>query len=305
MGKRYTIISDLHLGDQSEVDHFFTLGCAPVLEQLLTTVVTEPDHHLVLLGDIFELWQFDLEETCDRYEGLLAQFESLADHGRLSWVIGNHDYELPYIETTRWFGAFPFVQEFDIPELGLHAVHGHMQDPHPERMIPIPGHERAFEVSREFVYYLKYLERIYPDASDRLTALGLTTQREWDDARRIVEAFRSLRPGEALAAFIDMERQLLHYVPPSQALTPTGQDPWELAAFEMMRQGNYRTVLMGHTHVPRWIQKQGLTYINTGSWCRSSFPCSFAQVDAEAGSVTLWRVEHTSLGAGWVKWPEK
>jgi UDP-2,3-diacylglucosamine pyrophosphatase LpxH len=304
MAKRYTVISDLHLGDGGPADQFDTLGSAPLLERLLQSVEADPDCHLVLLGDTFEFWQFGLEAICSRYERLLELLQCLARDGRLSWVIGNHDYELPYLKTDRWFGDFPFTQAFDLPELGLHAVHGHMQDPHPERMVPLPGHEREFEVSRELVYYVKYLEHVYPDAEERLTALGLTLQRGWDDARTAFEAFMALDRKTALSAFLDLERRLLHYVPPSQALTVSGQDPWELAAFQMMQQSPYKTVLMGHTHVPRWVRTADLTYINTGCWCRSAFPCSFVQVDVEARSVALWRMERQHGGACPIPWTE-
>jgi len=48
---------------------------------------------------------------------------------------------------------------------------------------------------------------------------------------------------------------------------------------------------MEHTHVPKWISSLDMTYINSGSWCSSKYPCSFVRADVEKESVALLRME--------------
>lgn len=55
--------------------------------------------------------------------------------------------------------------------------------------------------------------------------------------------------------------------------------------------GKYRTVIMGHTHVPKWITSHDMTYINSESWCSAKYPCSFIRADVEKESVALLRME--------------
>jgi len=55
----YTIINDLHMGNLSGADDFHTSGASPLLNYLIREVTADPEHHLVVLGDFFELWHIN------------------------------------------------------------------------------------------------------------------------------------------------------------------------------------------------------------------------------------------------------
>jgi UDP-2,3-diacylglucosamine pyrophosphatase LpxH len=295
LAKRYTIISDLHLGDGTPADTFQTSNAGPLLADLLQSVRADLDNHLILLGDIMELWKFSLEQVMAFHAGELDQMLALAADGRLTWVIGNHDFEpvnrfLPF---RRIFGTVPLVQELVVPELGLYMAHGHLQDPHVDRLIPMPGEETAYEFSRTFVYYLKYLMRISPHLDEHLTTVGLAVQREIDEASSLGRALMAMPAGQRREALIDIARRLVGYKTAAEAgRQEAAEDPWERAAFAIMATGGYRHVVFGHTHRPGVVRRGGLTYLNSGSWCSADrYPATFVRADAVQQTVTLWCME--------------
>lgn len=288
--RRITVVSDLHLGDGSNADDFFTSQSEPYFDHLLREVADDPDHHLVLLGDIFEMWQFSMESILERYSRQMALLFELGRRGRVTWVIGNHDYEPLYLYVDAGIiFSMDLKESFFLPELGLYAVHGHMQDPHAYRLVPLPGREGYYQVSRRFVWHLKYLERRFPDIDERLARFGKFLMRYSRSVFEFATAFSRVERAEARRIFQEVEASLLGYVPPS--ISGVGpDDPWEKAAFDMMEADErIRVVLMGHTHRPRWVTQGACCYINTGSWCYANrFPCTYARADIERETVELY-----------------
>lgn len=89
-GKKYAIISDIHLGDGGRAD-----DARHNEKTILTALSHYHQHHyiLILLGDIEELEQFDLEEIVERYHDTV--YKALRGFGddRVYRVFGNHDLE--------------------------------------------------------------------------------------------------------------------------------------------------------------------------------------------------------------------
>ena len=299
----YTIISDLHMGNCSGADDFYTSGSCSRLDYLIREVTSDPEHHLVVLGDFFELWQFSLDEIFAHNAQQLDAILSLAEEGRLTYVIGNHDFE-PFNEYIikkgieqkaigRIFGTIPMLETFEIPNIGLYAEHGHQHDPHNLMMVPTPGIEIENKISRRFVYYLKYIEKRIPNVDDRLQSIwDFAKKRKSKSAQAILNSLPENK-AEAITYYKELERSLLEsYTPPSEN-PQDNEDAWIRAAYKKMEEshGKYRTVIMGHTHVPKWISSLDMTYINSGSWCSSKYPCSFVRADVEKESVALLRME--------------
>ncbi len=89
-GKKYAIVSDLHMGDGRSADDFRENEGS--LEEALEYYERE-GFELVLLGDIEELWQFDLEKIVRRYrDTVYARIKAFGDE-RVHRVFGNHDIE--------------------------------------------------------------------------------------------------------------------------------------------------------------------------------------------------------------------
>ena len=69
-GHKYAIISDTHMGDGGEADDFYKNE--PALLNALDHYRKE-GHILILLGDVEELWQFDLEKIVKRYNSTVYE----------------------------------------------------------------------------------------------------------------------------------------------------------------------------------------------------------------------------------------
>lgn len=89
-GKKYVIMSDVHLGDG---------GGADDLRKNEETIIKALDHYneqgyqLILLGDIEELWQFDLDQIKERYnDSVYARIRAYGDD-KVHRVFGNHDLD--------------------------------------------------------------------------------------------------------------------------------------------------------------------------------------------------------------------
>lgn len=84
---RYAVISDLHLGNGGPADDFRRNRLA--LEAALDAYERD-EYTLLLLGDVEELWQFDIDEVTTEYRDVYRRLRGLGrDH--VVRVFGNHD----------------------------------------------------------------------------------------------------------------------------------------------------------------------------------------------------------------------
>ena len=89
-GKKYAIISDLHLGDGGGADNFRYNENA--LKSALSKYLKN-GYEIILLGDIEEFWQFDLEGIRKKYDP--SVYKALRKFGddKIHRIYGNHDDE--------------------------------------------------------------------------------------------------------------------------------------------------------------------------------------------------------------------
>ena len=89
-GKKYAIMSDIHLGDGGGADDF---------RHNAKTLITALRHYnkngynLILLGDIEEFWQFDLKEIVTQYTRTVYKAIRAFGDERVYRVFGNHDLQ--------------------------------------------------------------------------------------------------------------------------------------------------------------------------------------------------------------------
>ncbi len=117
------VISDFHLGDGARADNFRQSRAEQPLLRFLD-VVAQQGNRLIIDGDMFELWKFDLPICLKTYHRILAELQQLADDGvEIIFVFGNHDFDLSYLHP-----LFHFV--FESYDLGhhIHIEHGHRFD---------------------------------------------------------------------------------------------------------------------------------------------------------------------------------
>lgn len=89
-GKKYAIMSDIHLGDGGRADD------ARYNEKTILAALRHYNSHgytLIVLGDIEEFWQFGLKEIVDRYHDTVYKAIKAFGDDRVYRVFGNHDLE--------------------------------------------------------------------------------------------------------------------------------------------------------------------------------------------------------------------
>lgn len=89
-GKKYTILSDLHFGDGGPADDF--RHNVETLKRMLSHYL-ENDFRIILLGDIEEMWQFDLDMIKKQYDEKIYSLFRKFETDRVIRVFGNHDRE--------------------------------------------------------------------------------------------------------------------------------------------------------------------------------------------------------------------
>ncbi|WP_435072914.1 metallophosphoesterase [Halorubrum sp. HHNYT27] len=99
MADTYYLISDLHIGGDEQLRHVDFL--AELLEFLRDLETTDEDAELIVAGDAFGLWEFTEVEGPAKFDALLDQYPELFDQLRatgaavpITFIPGNHDYEL-------------------------------------------------------------------------------------------------------------------------------------------------------------------------------------------------------------------
>jgi UDP-2,3-diacylglucosamine pyrophosphatase LpxH len=89
-GKKYVIISDIHLGDGGGADDF-RHNVKTITNALYH--YNKSGYNLILLGDIEEFWQFDLEKIVNQYKRTVYKAIKAFGDERVYRVFGNHDLE--------------------------------------------------------------------------------------------------------------------------------------------------------------------------------------------------------------------
>jgi UDP-2,3-diacylglucosamine pyrophosphatase LpxH len=124
---KLAVVSDLHLGDGGEADDL-----RPNVGALRAALqsYSKDGFSLVLLGDIEELWQFDLDKVAGRYEDSVYKDLQSFGRDRVIRIFGNHDVEWccpPDPATGKEVGrGFPEAVKLATPDgEKILLVHGH------------------------------------------------------------------------------------------------------------------------------------------------------------------------------------
>lgn len=126
---KYVILSDLHMGNGRSADDFVRNESALVRA---LNHYKENGFTLILLGDVEELWQFDIWHITKRYDD--SVYQTIREFGdeRVIRVFGNHDHDWSGLEdpTKTGNGGFKYADEAiklkdQSGEVRILLVHGH------------------------------------------------------------------------------------------------------------------------------------------------------------------------------------
>jgi UDP-2,3-diacylglucosamine pyrophosphatase LpxH len=249
-------VSDLHAGDGGPRDNFAVPGRETEFIRFLD-YVDSYNAQLVIVGDLFELWQSTVSKVFQRRRGMidrLAEMEAI-------YVLGNHDADLREFVGTDWL-QHPFfrrmVNYYQTEWAGrtIRFIHGHSADPYCESDIPGLGRVSAiYSGIWESRYGRPTIEKFGPARKQHYATVEDATIGRIE---RLMTLWRKLwgKPGR----FEEINQHLIEEHRPGEIL------------------------VTGHTH--RAGKIRGHEIYNTGTWAENT--CSFVTIDSHATLVWDW-----------------
>lgn len=251
-GGAKVFISDLHLGDGSRADDFHRKG---EFLKFLDTLRSKENSKLIIAGDLFELWQTDLDKIIFCHNEIIKQLLMLAKDDRLIYLIGNHDH-LPFVKFLK--AGLNIRLEFEDKDLGLWSEHGNQYDLF--NRYKDPGMAIRNKLGRSTAYIMGWLERILHPDIDEWTA-------DWFAGKG----------GQFLKELAGLKNKI---TPSSEEYYKKGGNlsEYEEAACRLIEKGK-RIVIFGHTHYPILKRLGNGIYANCGCWCGKQAPAYIELTD--------------------------
>jgi UDP-2,3-diacylglucosamine pyrophosphatase LpxH len=159
-GVKFAILSDIHLGNGSSADDFANNEFA-LMKAL--DYYRENEFIVILLGDIEELWQFDLSAIKKRYEEHIYRKLRLFPQGHVIRVFGNHDYE--------WGGFVDPIYGNQAPIVAPEAVKLKGKNGN-ARVLLVHGHQGTIE-SDKFSWFSRFWVRVFSFVEPFAKSIGL------------------------------------------------------------------------------------------------------------------------------------
>jgi UDP-2,3-diacylglucosamine pyrophosphatase LpxH len=240
-------ISDLHLGDGLRTDDFHR---DKQFLKFLDFVEVEAKE-LIILGDLFELWQADLDRVLFQHSAVVNKLLSLAGKLKLTYVIGNHDY-IPFIKFTK--AGLGLSLEYSDSRSKIVAEHGYKYDIFNRYDNPLKS--LKWPPGKYLAATLASLERIIHPDIDQWTRKAINNVDE----------------------FLQKVVQIVNKIPPSteEYLQRGGHfGEFEEAVKKHITKGA-KIVIFGHTHKPQLqVLGKGI-YANCGAWTDGQKPTYIA-----------------------------
>jgi UDP-2,3-diacylglucosamine pyrophosphatase LpxH len=243
------VISDLHLVDGGPRDPFAWGDRLPHFNSFLD-FVEEHSGHLIIAGDLLDLWRGNFSKAMMHYAKLL---DRLAAMGAV-YVLGNHDCDLRYFIGTDHL-THPIFKKMSLPFIlndcgkRIKIMHGHEADAYCANDMPGMGHILAIitaqmeEKNGGPVWHGKGIEELFVGGLEKMVTFH---ERFWGKKPRDLELMQGLK-------------------------VAVDNDECDM-------------VVAGHTHTPGQI---GNWYYNSGSWCTVK-PNSFIWITGGEVRIFDW-----------------
>jgi len=269
------LVSDLHLGDGSRSDSFQGKD-----DELIAFIdhVRQHNGHLIIAGDAIDFHQaWFFSRVLKAHARLFGELSNLADTHGVTYIWGNHDYDISLFKDLLRFDVCSSIQIGD----NVIVRHGYEYDP-----FIGPNLEQADTVTR--IHHL--LERML-NTWIRLPLeqfYTLPTRLIFWVAHKLVLINQLIRRLGFESLYQRLYSQDLYWIH-SQLGDPQG-------IFEGVREaladGPHDWIVTGHSHLPGLIEVEpGRWYANTGSWTFGS--TQYAKWDGNALTVHDWRKNKT------------
>ena len=272
--RRVYFVSDLHLGDGSPSDTF--MGKDRELIALLDEV-RENDGHLVIVGDAIDFQQaFSMNRVLRAHARLFGELSRLADSHGVTYIWGNHDYDISLFKDLLRFDVCSSLQVGD----HIRVEHGYQHDPHigadlEGSHVPTLVHHLAERVTGHWLrlpleHFYNPVNRISFWLFHKYAVVVDLLDRFWSSMGRPDVMTKS--------------KETIHYWTRCQlgdaAMLFDGVCRW-------LPQAPERYLVTGHSHIPGRIELSGgKLFVNTGSWTFAS--SQYAVWDGSDFTVRDW-----------------
>lgn len=239
------IISDLHLGDGTRSDSFRDKRMA--LRELFAEIKSE-EAQLIIAGDLIDFHQgWSIDRIITAHAILFRELSDLAQETSVTYLWGNHDFELSYFKDLL---NFQVHSSATIGEIAL-IEHGHQYD-------SLIGAELNTSPRLDKLHHV--LERLL----DSWLRLPLENFPNIEN-RILFWFFHKLfwlqsKAGEKFPKNLSKRLKIIEQ---SQLGNPRGVFT---AVQERLKEIPQRYLITGHTHLPGIVELGDKGYINTGSW---------------------------------------
>ncbi len=212
------IISDIHLKRKDP------------RAKALADFINSADAHVVLLGDIFDIWIGRNKEFEDDFSEIISVFESQAkkNERKIIYIEGNHDFHLVWLED---LGIGRFTEAYiTINKQKFFFSHGDLYSGELSHMVYRRAVLRTEKLFRAVAN--GYLEKAINRVGEFLSYISYK--------RNSHPALK----GKRMKIAINMLEK----------------------AFAIAEEKKAEVVIFGHCHIPMVIKSQGKTYANSGFW---------------------------------------
>ncbi|MBL8617881.1 MAG: metallophosphoesterase [Deltaproteobacteria bacterium] len=272
--QRIYIVSDLHLGDGTRSDIF--LGKDRELMRFLEQV-REEGAHLVIAGDAVDFHQaFSMSRVLKAHARLMGELCSLAESNGVTYLWGNHDYDISLFKDLLRFEVCSSLLIGD----EVLVQHGYQYDPHigpnlDQTHVHTMGHHMVERVLKTWIRLP--IENFYT----RANRMAFWTFHKWANLVDLADRmWTALGQPEAMRGL-----QTMVYYWTQNQIGDAGM------LYDGVSRGlpllPYQVLITGHSHLPGVVAlPTGQRYVNTGSWTFSS--AQYALWDHGALCVRDW-----------------
>lgn len=292
------ILSDLHIGDMSDADDFYTSGNFEKFISFLEFIKNDEEvEKIVIAGDFFELWQCKVEKILQMYVDLWKVFLKLKETGKkIIYIPGNHDSlpfaKLVYKATPFPFGPIQLTDKYDIDEekklifpyyfeKNIWIEHGHRFDKYNRDVSTLAGGFQGV-LGRFIAKAIGVIERMgAKDIDEQLENLMDGIKGVW---KKLKDKFSS--------PFYKVAGNLQSYVTPASKdyrgdFKEYDEEGSIFLGEKLIDKGYEKVfVVLGHTHKPKVVQiNKKIIYANSGSWVGKE--PTFCVFDSKEQSISL------------------
>ncbi len=121
---RYRVVGDLHMSDKSAGDMFYSVKGNEWAFMSFVMDTKDKDMSLIVNGDGLDLWESSIYTICRAYYDLFWRM------GQTSWVQGNHDSKIAYLNGFCGIRVTDIHHIFTNNAVNVLVTHGHFCDPY-------------------------------------------------------------------------------------------------------------------------------------------------------------------------------